>query len=129
VKVRRGQQFFRQSILNAYGVRCCITGIAVRELLVASHIKPWAAFPDQRLDPRNGLCLSSLHDAAFDSGLITLDQDCRVVLGKRLKDHFSTPTLQQNFAPFEGERIRLPDKLAEPDAGFLAYHRESIFEG
>jgi putative restriction endonuclease len=129
VKVRRGQQFFRQSILNAYGVRCCITGIAVRELLVASHIKPWAAFPDERLDPRNGLCLSTLHDVAFDCGLITLDQDCRVVLGKRLKDHFSTPTLQQNFAPFDGERIRMPDKLAEPDAGFLAFHREEIFEG
>src|SRR5579862_744157 len=29
MKVRRGQQFFRQSILNAYGIRCCITGIAV----------------------------------------------------------------------------------------------------
>jgi putative restriction endonuclease len=129
VKVRRGQQFFRQSILNAYGVRCCITGIAVPRLLVASHIRPWASFPNDRLDPRNGLCLSSLHDAAFDSGLITLDDGFRVVLSKRLKAHFSTPTLERNFAPFEGERIRLPDKLAEPDGKFLSYHRESIFEG
>ena len=101
----------------------------MRELLVASHIKPWAAFPDERLDPRNGLCLSSLHDAAFDSGLITLDEDNRVVLSKRLRDHFTTPTLERSFAPFAGEPIRLPDKLAEPDAGFLAYHREEIFEG
>jgi hypothetical protein len=27
VKLRRGQQFFRQSILNAYAVRCCVSGI------------------------------------------------------------------------------------------------------
>ena len=74
VKVRRGQQFFRQTILNAYGVRCCISGINVPRLLVASHIKPWRDFPKERLDPRNGLCLSSLHDAAFDAGLITLDK-------------------------------------------------------
>src|SRR2546423_8756962 len=27
IRVRRGQQFFRQTVLTAYGVRCCITGI------------------------------------------------------------------------------------------------------
>ena len=54
VKVRRGQQFFRHSILNAYDVRCCVSGIRVARLLVASHIKPWGKFPDERLNPRNG---------------------------------------------------------------------------
>ena len=126
-KVRRGQQFFRQSILTAYGVRCCITGINVPTLLRASHIKPWSDFADSRLDPRNGLCLSSLHDAAFDSGLITLDESLRLVLSKRLRDHFPQPALEQNFVPFAGQTIRLPEKLAEPNAEFLAYHRKSIF--
>jgi putative restriction endonuclease len=128
VKARRGQQFFRQSILNAYGVRCCISGINVPRLLVASHIKPWAAFPDERLNPRNGLCLSMIHDAAFDAGLITLDQKLGVVLSKRLRSFFPQPALEQNFVPFEGKPINLPEKLAEPDAGFLVYHRESVFE-
>jgi hypothetical protein len=36
--------------------------------------------------------------------------------------------LEQNFVPFEGKRIRLPQKLAEPDANFLAYHRETLFK-
>jgi len=40
VKVRRGQQFFRQAVLTAYDVRCCISGINIPRLLVASHIKP-----------------------------------------------------------------------------------------
>jgi predicted restriction endonuclease len=128
VKVRRGQQFFRQAILTAYDVRCCISGISVPRLLVASHIKPWSDFPDERLNPRNGLCLSSLHDAAFDNGLITLDKDLRLMLHKRLKSHFPQPTLELNFVPFEGKPIRLPEKLAEPDAQFLEYHRKTVFE-
>jgi len=127
VRIRRGQQFFRQSILNAYDVSCCISGINVPRLLVASHIKPWSEFPDTRLNPRNGLCLSSLHDAAFDEGLITIDDQQRVVLSQRLRSYFPQPALEQNFLPFAGQRIRLPNKVAEPDETFLAYHRTIIF--
>lgn len=128
VKVRRGQQFFRQSVLTAYDVRCCISGINVPRLLVASHIKPWGKFPADRLNPRNGLCLSMLHDAAFDAGLITLDEKLGVVLSKRLQSFFPQPSLEQNFVPFAGKPIRLPEKLAEPDTEFLRYHRQEIFQ-
>ena len=128
VKVRRGQQFFRQSVLTAYGVRCCISGINVPRLLIASHIKPWGKFPNDRLNPRNGLCLSTLHDAAFDAGLITLDEKLGVVLSKRLRSFFPQPVLEQNFVPFAGQPIRLPEKLAEPDGEFLRFHREEIFQ-
>jgi predicted restriction endonuclease len=128
VKVRRGQQFFRQAVLTAYDVRCCISGINVPRLLVASHIKPWGRFPAERLNPRNGLCLSSLHDAAFDAGLITLDGKLSVVLSKRLRSFFPQPALEQNFVAFEGKPIRLPEKLAEPSLDFLTYHREAVFQ-
>jgi len=128
VRIRRGQQFFRQAILNAYGVRCCITGISVPRLLVASHIKPWRDFQAERLNPRNGLCLSALHDAAFDAGLITLDENLRVVLSKQLKSYLPQLALQQCFVSYEGQRIRPPEKLAEPDPSCLAYHREHIFQ-
>lgn len=128
LRVRRGQQFFRQTVLNVYGVRCCITGINIPGLLVASHIKPWRDFPESRLDARNGLCLSSLHDAAFDAGLISLDTKFNVILSSQLKKYFPQPALEQNFLMFEGKPIRLPEKLAEPDAGFLDYHRKRIFK-
>jgi putative restriction endonuclease len=128
VKVRRGQQFFRQTVLNAYGIRCCITGINVPRLLVASHIKPWRDFPNERLQPRNGLCLSSLHDAAFDAGFITLDEQLRLVLSKRLKDYFPQPALEQSFVQYEGKPISKPNKIAEPDTALLEYHRDVIFK-
>jgi putative restriction endonuclease len=128
VKVRRGQQFFRQAILNAYNIKCCISGINVPRLLVASHIKPWGKFPADRLNPRNGLCLSSIHDAAFDNGLIAINENLEVMLSNRLRKYFPQPTLEQNFAVFEGKKIQMPDKLAEPDMDFLRYHRDSIFQ-
>ena len=128
VLVRRGQQFFRQTVLNSYGVRCCISGINIPSLLVASHIKPWGVFPRHRLDPRNGLCLSRLHDAAFDAGLITLDENLTVVLSVKLKHFLPSQALEQNFVRFEGQSIRLPDKLAEPDRTFISFHRRCIFQ-
>lgn len=127
VRIRRGQQFFRQTVLSSYGVRCCISGINVPRLLVASHIKHWRDFPEERLNPRNGLCLSSLHDAAFDDGLITLDEKLCLVLNKRLRSYFPQILLEQSFVPFEGKPIRLPEKIAEPDPDFLRHHRDAIF--
>jgi hypothetical protein len=129
VRVRRGQQFFRQTVLNAYGVRCAISGINVPRLLVASHIKPWCDFPEERLNPQNGLCLSSIHDAAFDSGLITIDDGWRVVLSNELRGYFPEPALESSFVAFEGKAIRLPEKVAEPSQTFLMFHRRSIFRG
>jgi putative restriction endonuclease len=126
VKVRRGQQFFRQTVLNAYGIRCCITGINVPRLLVASHIKPWNDFPNERLNPQNGLCPSTLHDAAFDEGLITLDDWLKLVLNKRL--NFPHAALEQIFGQYEGKPIQLPNKIAEPHPALLEYHRAVIFK-
>jgi len=68
VKVRRGQRYFRPAVLNAYMGRCAVTGLAVRDLLVASHIIPWNAAEQHRLDPQNGIALNALHDKAFDPG-------------------------------------------------------------
>lgn len=127
VAVRRGQQFFRQIILNAFDGRCCITGIDVRILLVASHIKPWGSFPEERPNIQNGLCLSRLHDAAFDRGLISFDDDCRLLLGCELTKNLHQPSLEQNFGKYAGKRITIPVDSLGPNRDFLRYHREKIF--
>jgi putative restriction endonuclease len=126
--VRRGQQFFRQTILSSYGVRCCISEINVPCLLIASHIKPWRDFPKDRLNPQNGLCLSTLHDAAFDAGLITIDETFTVLISPKLKRYLPSAPLEQNFSRYEGTRIRLPEKVAEPNPAFLRYHHKNIFQ-
>jgi len=109
-KVRIGQRFFRQSVLASYNSRCCITGNPIPELLVASHILPWGSHSEHRLNPKNGLCLAQTQDAAFDRGLITFDEDFRLVLGSYLKEYHTNEALERNFFVYEGKPIRMPDK-------------------
>lgn len=85
VRVRVNQNFFRSAVLAAYNSRCCITGLAVPELLNASHITPWSIDVSNRVNPRNGLCLNAVHDRAFDRGLITVTPDYRVKVSSILK--------------------------------------------
>jgi len=127
VKVRRGQQYFRNAVLNHFGGRCAVTGVAMRELLIASHILPWRTHPEERLNVLNGISLSRLHDAAFDVGLISFDADYRLILSPKLKRELTQKGLQENFGAYAGESLILPHDAAFPNEQFLAEHRRSIF--
>lgn len=123
---RIGQNFFRRSVLSAYNYRCCITGLSVPKLLVASHIIPWRVDSTNRLNPRNGLCLSMLHDKAFDMGIIAISNDMTVSVSRRYAvntDLFFNSVL----LAYDGKPIVLPEKFY-PLAEFLAYHRKHVFE-
>lgn len=128
-KVRVGQYFFRVSVLNAYGNSCCITGMQKRELLIASHIKPWRVCDEktERTNPRNGLCLNSLHDRAFDQGLITLDKDFRVIFSRFLSDIKMDEKTRDWFYSYEHEPIKMPDKFL-PGKNFIEYHNDMVFQ-
>ncbi|MBP8902558.1 MAG: HNH endonuclease [Thiobacillaceae bacterium] len=126
-KTRLVQGFFRRMVLMAYQGKCCISGNPIPALLVASHILPWASHPEHRVNPCNGLCLSRLHDGAFDQGLITFDEDYRLVLSKRIRDHLAHRSIHDNFACFEGKPLNLPEKFY-PDRQLLAKHRETLFK-
>ncbi len=127
VTLRKGQDFFRETLLSAYNYRCCVSGLAVEELLVASHIVPWRDDTKNRLNPRNGLLLSALHDKAFDRGFITLDDDLVVRVSK---SHAPSEDIFfiRSIGTYEGQAISPPEKF-RPHPEFLAYHRENIFLG
>ncbi len=125
-KARIGQGFFRKAVLSAYDYRCCITGLSVPRLLAASHIVPWRVDKQNRLNPRNGLSLSMLHDKAFDIGLITIREDMTVQISVKTlvkADAFYTSAL----LGFDGKEVLTPDKF-QPHAEFLDYHRKNVFE-
>ncbi len=127
VKERVNQTFFRKAVLATYENKCCITGISINELLRASHIIPWSRNESTRLNPENGLCLNSLHDQAFDQGLITLDEEYRVVLSKRITSCFTDEFILRTFKPYEHKTIFIPKRFA-PNQDFLEYHRKNIFK-
>lgn len=119
------QHFFRRAVLSSYQGRCCMSGLSEPRLLVASHIVPWSADKANRLNPSNGLCLSAIHDKAFDYGLITLTNEFRIVVSEALKrknDEFVKMTIHS----LDGKQIELPERF-QPSIEFIAYHRSFIF--
>ncbi len=128
IEARIGQAFFRKAVLSAYEYRCCISSLAIPELLVASHIAPWRADKANRLNPRNGLCLSAIHDRAFDLGFISINNDLRLMLSGKIRKLKPDPYINNTFCAYEGQPISLPMKFS-PDLRFLKQHREQVFRG
>ena len=124
---RANQSYFRNALLENYERRCCVSGLAVESLLVASHIKPWSeADPaTERLSPENGLLLDALHDRAFDKGLMTIDYDLRVVVSQKVPRDEAGESLLWRYA---GRTINVPGRF-KPRREFIEYHNDVIFQG
>jgi putative restriction endonuclease len=127
VKTRVNQNIFRQIVLANYSGKCAFSGIDIPDLLVASHIIPWSKNEKERLNPENGICLSSLYDKAFDKGLIGLKLDYSIIFSERLKQNMSKIYFNQYFSHLDKKVISLPEKYF-PNKAFLEFHLDSIFQ-
>lgn len=117
------------SVFASYENACCISGMTVPAMLVASHIKPFRSCrtTSERTDPANGLLLNTFYDKAFDQGLITVLPDYTIrcsSLIHRQTDDFTN----QWLIGLEGKTIALPERFY-PNAEYLEYHNEMIFKG
>ena len=126
VKTRVNQNVFRAIILANYDSTCALSGIDIPELLVASHIMPWADNKEERLNPENGICPSSLYDKAFDQGLITFSDDYKTILSSKIKANVGKTYYADFFEPIDGKQLLTPEKYF-PNKRFLEYHRDVIF--
>lgn len=121
VILRKGQARFREGLLDYWQGRCCVTGLAVPELLRASHIKPWAVCTSsaERLDVFNGLLLAPHLDAVFDDGYVTVRDDGALVISSLLPEA-AKPILGL------GQPLRVGG-LEARHLPYLAHHREAVF--
>lgn len=127
IKTRINQSVFRQIILSNYGNKCAISQIDIPEILVASHIIPWARCIEERLNPTNGICLSPLYDKTFDCGLISVTTDFKIIFSNKLKSNIEKIYYDRFFAPFENKELILPTRYY-PNPVFLKWHLENIFQ-
>ncbi|HEY8780999.1 MAG TPA: HNH endonuclease [Mucilaginibacter sp.] len=127
VMVRVNQSQFRRIVLSNFNNQCCITGIGLLELIVASHIAPWSVDKGNRLSPQNGLALNALHDKAFDRHLITVTEDLKIKVSPKFYKHKDVLSIKQNFIDYDGKSLVAPKKFY-PDAEFLRMHNDK-FEG
>ena len=122
VVVRIGQDVFRKGLLDYGEGRCAITGLAVPELLRASHIKPWAECgrDEDRLDVYNVVLLSATLDAAFDGGFISVADDGTVLVSDVLD-------AEARVLLGLGQPMKVRG-IVEGHRRYLSWHRGKIFK-
>lgn len=124
VKQRLHQASFREAVISAYKGRCAISGLPEPLLLDAAHI---VADKDEKLGQPvvpNGIPLSKIHHAAFDTHLIGIDPDYRLHVSERLLVQKDGPMLEA-LKRLAGGMIHLPDRIRDrPDRDRLAVRFE-----
>ncbi len=124
-KQRAHQSFFRDAVLSSYETTCCVTGLAVPECLIASHIVPWSEDETFRTDPTNGLCLSATFDRLFDAGLMTITTDLTIRFSSRILKSRNLQTRDLLFG-YHDRPIRKPHRFL-PSAERLEWHCANRF--
>lgn len=118
-KARIGQSDLRAILLN--NKECCeVCGIKTKSILITSHIKPWAkSDKNEKLDSENVLLLCPTHDALFDKGLISFDNNGQIIISNKLDD------TDKNLLRLTGKESI--DVKTDAKIKYLEYHRKNIF--
>ena len=120
-------RIFRKSVLFAYDSRCALTGLKLingggRAEVEAAHIRPVEADgPDKT---SNGLALSGTVHWMFDRGLVTLDDDLKILISRHVNDRQSVEALL-NKTGYARPPMRAAD---QPHPQFLQWHRDNCFK-
>lgn len=120
---RYGQGKYREQLLEQCRF-CPFTMISDERLLIASHIKPWAAAnATEKVDPYNGYMLSPLYDKLFDKGFITFTEKRHVILSEFISPYTWKQIGLKNDSFINS--LPMDDKRAE----YLRFHHQSVFKG
>jgi putative restriction endonuclease len=134
---RVGQHVFARNVLSNCGRQCVFCGLrpavfSAGRMLLAGHIKPWRdSSPKERLDPANGLAACPNHDVAFDTGLLTIQDDLQITLAAALTAAVRMDELTKRYygRPPLLDALLLPGLAKAPAAKYLDWHRRYIFTG
>lgn len=119
VKARIGQSIFKKALL-AVEKKCKLCGVSDERFLVASHIKRWSqSNHKERLDVNNGLLLCPNHDALFDKGYISFDNNGTILV---------TSTLDEVTNVFLNINKTMNIRMNEGQREYMKWHRDSIFK-
>lgn len=118
---------FARLVQATYGGTCAMTGLRIingggRAEAQAAHIKPVAAHGPDSI--RNGLALPSTFHWMFDRGLLSIDDDFKILSARA-----AVPAEVQRLLNPSGYLSLPEDERLQPHREFLRYHRERIFKG
>ena len=119
IKARKNQNKFREALFKRES-KCKICGLAHKELLIASHIKPWSkSTPEEKLNPFNGFLLCPNHDSLFDKHLVSFRDNGEIIISKRLSEK------EQELLNINKDIVI---NLEEGNKKFLKNHREVFYD-
>lgn len=119
IKARIGQSKLRDQLFLERK-KCELCGINKKELLIASHIKPWSkSKKNEKLDLNNVFLFCSTHDNLFDKGFISFDNNGLIMISDEL-DEVNRVFSNINF----NMKIDINEKMKK----YLEYHRKYIFK-
>lgn len=109
IRIRRGQEKFRNDLIQAYGPACMMTNCDVLSVIEAAHIKPYRGVGHNHLS--NGLLLRADIHTLYDLNLIAIQPETlKVAIHSRLEG--------SEYQELHGKPLRLPKGIA-PDPGVL----------
>ncbi len=125
VMPRLGQGAFRVEVTDAYDRACAVTSEHSLPVLEAAHIKPYARGGEHAVS--NGLLLRTDIHRLFDRGYVTVDEQHRFVVSKRLKQDFENGRV---YYDMQGHDVFVPRQAdLAPSTTSLTWHRENAFLG
>ena len=124
-RVRLGQGAFRVLITDAYDRKCAISGEKTLPVLDAAHIKPYEQSGPHSIS--NGLLLRMDLHKLFDTGYLTITNDYRIEVSRRIKEEFENG---REYYKYHGNNlITLPSRLFDkPSQKFIDWHNQNVFK-
>ena len=125
-KVRLGQDAFRLMVTEAYSRKCAITSEKTLPVLEAAHIKQYAKSGPNFIS--NGILLRADIHKLFDGGYITINNELKVVVSKRIREEFDNG---KEYYKYHGNSLAsLPQmNINRPSSKYLNWHNTSIYKG
>ncbi|MGD8405986.1 MAG: HNH endonuclease [Anaerolineales bacterium] len=121
IKARQKQSLFRKRVLENFQNQCCLSTVKEENLLIASHIIPWADRIETRLDPANCLCLSYVYDKLFDDGYFSFNDNLKVIVSDQAS--ILSGEIQSILVSIENSKIREPQNYPI-SLDYIKYHRQ-----
>ena len=119
ISARIGQGNYREELINLWK-KCAVSECEMTDVLIASHIKPWRKSTNkERLDRYNGLLLLPNYDKLFDKGLISFEDNGKIIISPLIKEEeYKVLGISPNDELF---------KVYDENKPYLEEHRRIVF--
>ena len=114
------QNYFKKKLFKLWPTECAITKVKNKKLLIGAHIRPWSkSNDDEKLDEYNGLLLAPNPDKIFELGLISFEDNGKIIISSKLSNEDLTKLNINKDTVLN---------LKENHKKYIKYHRENKFK-